>query len=81
MSTGQNDTTLAEEKSKKIVLDEDEFATRGTHHREDYFPDVPRMKEELRLLRAEREERTRNRDGEEEYSEAAAGGRRNEEWE
>ena len=53
MSTG---THKRGRKPKKIVLDEDEFATRVERIIErDYFPDVPRMKEELRLLRAERE--------------------------
>ena len=56
MSTGTKRHHFSGRKSKKIVLDEDEFATRVERIIErDYFPDVPRMKEELRLLRAERE--------------------------
>ena len=44
------------QKKKKIVLEEDEFAARLEHIIErDYFPNVPQMKDELRLLRAERE--------------------------
>ena len=43
-------------KKTKIVLEEDEFAARLEHIIErDYFPNVPQMKDELRLLRAERE--------------------------
>ena len=46
----------AEKKKTKIVLEEDEFAARLEHIIErDYFPNVPQMKDELRLLRAERE--------------------------
>ena len=42
-------------KKTKIVLEEDEFAARLEHIIErDYFPNVPQMKDELRLLRAER---------------------------
>ena len=56
MSTGTKRHHFSGRQSKKIVLDEDEFATRVERIIErDYFPDVPRMKEELRLLRAERE--------------------------
>jgi len=47
---------LPQKKKTKIVLDEDEFAARLEHIIErDYFPNVPQMKDELRLLRAERE--------------------------
>ena len=42
-------------KKTKIVLEEEEFAARLEHIIErDYFPNVPQMKDELRLLRAER---------------------------
>ena len=45
-----------EKKKTKIVLEEEEFAARLEHIIErDYFPNVPQMKDELRLLRAERE--------------------------
>ena len=44
-----------EKKKTKIVLEEEEFAARLEHIIErDYFPNVPQMKDELRLLRAER---------------------------
>ena len=47
---------LPQKKKTKIVLEEDEFAARLEHIIErDYFPNVPQMKDELRLLRAERE--------------------------
>ncbi|CAL6393725.1 unnamed protein product [Bathycoccus prasinos] len=46
---------LPQKKKTKIVLEEDEFAARLEHIIErDYFPNVPQMKDELRLLRAER---------------------------
>jgi len=45
-----------ERREKKIVLEEDEFAARLERIIErDYFPNVPRLRDELRLLRAERE--------------------------
>ena len=44
-----------QKKKTKIVLEEEEFAARLEHIIErDYFPNVPQMKDELRLLRAER---------------------------
>jgi protein DGCR14 len=44
------------ERREKIVLEEDEFAARLERIIErDYFPNVPRLRDELRLLRAERE--------------------------
>ena len=72
----------AEKKKTKIVLEEDEFAARLEHIIErDYFPNVPQMKDELRLLRAEREgERKGDFNGEEEHSETNERGGRGEKW-